>query len=551
MVRSLVLLSRLRVVGVFRRWRRSLSRPKGILVTVVLGLLIINWIGFLIATPFLMSNAAPTPMPIWLERFGPAGLAAISLLVLLTSTGESKLYFSPAEIDFLFAGPYTRRQLIGYKLCLVLLSTTFSAVIFGLLGLSRATLIGSSFLGAWLTLLFFTLAQMVFGLAVSTLGALVWSRTRRLILLALGIGLAAVIVANRSSLRPNDWLAFAQTIERSQITAVVLTPFGWFFRTYLARDLGSLVSAALPALLMNLVLVGLVFALDAGSLEAAALASAQRLTKLQKALGGGGTLKLGGQRPGWFQGRLPNPPWWGGVGPNLWRQLLSAVGNPSRLLILFGLFGGVPYLFAVALRGNLHSEEILLAAAPSILVASTLVLSLLLAYDFRGDLDVMETLKMLPIRPGWIALGQVLTPAIFASLVQISAAVGLLVGSGGVPGYPGVITLGLMVLFPANLYFFVVENLLFLWFPSRLIAGQFDGMAIVRQLLLLVAKGLAMGFGFSLAAGVGAGIYFLFGRQPIAALGAVWVTLAGLALALIPLLGLAFRKFDLSHDVPA
>ena len=551
MVRSLVLLTRLRAGGVFRRWRRSLARPKGILVTVVLGLLVLIWVGFLVAMPFLAPTPTSTPLPGWLERYGPAGLCAITLVTLFTSTGEQTLYFSPAEIDFLFAGPYNRRQLLGYKLILALLSASFSAVIFGLLGLSRATVIGSSFLGAWLTLMFFTLSQLVFGLAISTLGSLAWSRTRRLVLVTLGIVLAVTILPNRATLRATDWAGLAQTVEQSPITAVVLTPFGWFFRTYLARDLASLISAATPALLTNLVLVGLVFALEAGSLEAAAAASAQRLAKIQQAVGGGGTIKLGGRRVGWFKGRFPNPPWWGGVGPNLWRQMLSALGNPTRLLILFGLFGGAPSLFAATLQGNPRSQEILLAVTPSILASATLFLSMLLAYDFRGDLDVMETLKTLPIRPNRLALGQVLTPAILASLLQISAAVGLLVGAGGLPGLGGTIALGLMILFPANLYFFVVENLLFLWFPSRMVAGQFDGMAIVRQLLLLALKGVAMGLALTLAAGVGVGVYFLFGRQMIAGLGAVWVTLAGLALALVPLLGQSFRNFDLNHDVPA
>ena len=501
--------------------------------------------------PFMAPTSMPTPIPDWVERYGPAGLCLVTLVTLLSSTGEPTLYFSPAEIDFLFAGPYTRRQLLGYKLLLALLSASFSAVIFGLLGLSRATLIGSSFLGAWLTLMFFTLAQMVFGLAISTLDSLTWSRTRRLVLITLGVLLALAILPNRATLRTTDWASLLEMVERSPIAAVVLTPFGWFFRTYLARDLDSLLAAAIPALLTNLVLVGLVFALDTGSLEAAAAASSGRLAKIQRAVGGGGTIKLGGRRASWFKGRFPNPPWWGGVGPNLWRQMLSALSNPTRLLILFVLFGGAPYLFASAMQGNPKSQEILLASSPSILASATLFLSMLLAYDFRGDLDVMETLKTLPIRPSWIAFGQILTPTILASVLQISAAVGLLVGAGGLPGLEGTIALGLMILFPANLYFFEVENLLFLWFPSRMVAGQFDGMAIVRQLLLLAVKGVAMGLASILAVGVGVGVYFLCGRQIIAVLGAVWVTLAGLAIALIPLLGKAFRNFDLNHDVPA
>jgi len=41
----------------------------------------------------------------------------------------------------------------------------------------------------------------------------------------------------------------------------------------------------------------------------------------------------------------------------------------------------------------------------------------MLLFDFRGDLEHLEQLKSLPLRPSAIVLGQLLTPTVLASIV--------------------------------------------------------------------------------------------------------------------------------------
>lgn len=550
MIAALVLLTRLRLAGVFRKWRRSLRRPKGLLVTIVLGLIIVPWFGFLLALPFF-TPPQPGPTANLVERFGPLALFGMTAFSLITSSGEMTLYFSPAEIDFLFAGPYTRRQLIGYKLILALLSTTSSALLFALIGSSGSTRFGSAFLGLVLVLMLFQLTQIIVGLGLNVLGTLAWNRLRRGVLVGVFVVVAVAVWPSRSTLEATDWKAVAMAVEGSPVTRVLLTPFSWFVRTVFAGNLAAFVQAAIPALLVDLGLVGLVFALDAGYLEVAAAASARRLARVQKLLRGGGTIATRDRRRGWLRWQAPDPPWWGGVGPHAWRQMVSASADPRRVVILTAIFAGLPYLAGSILTGHPRSQEIFLASAPSVIVLATLFLSLMLAYDFRGDLDVMETLKMLPVRPVWLACGQMLTPTVLATFLQGCATGGLLLGVGGLPGLERVVLLGLCMLFPANLYFFAIENLLFLWYPTRAVAGQFDGAAVIRQLLMLLVKGVALLIAAAWTAGVGGAAYFLSGQRLEPALVAGILALAALALALLPLLGRAFLQFDVTHDIPA
>ena len=46
----------------------------------------------------------------------PAALLGLLLMALFTATRQEGIVFSPAEVDFLFSGPFTRRQLLFYKL---------------------------------------------------------------------------------------------------------------------------------------------------------------------------------------------------------------------------------------------------------------------------------------------------------------------------------------------------------------------------------------------------------------------------------------------------
>ena len=71
-----------------------------------------------------------------------------------------------------------------------------------------------------------------------------------------------------------------------------------------------------------------------------------------------------------------------------------------------------------------------------------------------------------------------------------------------------------------------------------------------RQLLLLFAKLMVVGFSGGVAVGIGALFYgFLVPSLPLT-LMLTWLFLAGFVAALIPLAVTAFQQFDVARDAP-
>src|SRR5262249_59206383 len=108
-------------------------------------------------------------------------------------------------------------------------------------------------------------------------------------------------------------------------------------------------------------------------------------------------------------------------------------------------------------------------ATAGLLLWLTIVLTTMVPFDFRGDLERMEVLKTLPL-PAWrVALGQLVTPVLLLYLVQA-----LLLGAVQLAWGQWNFLLVLFLVFapPANLLVFGLDNLLFLWFPSRVVAAN-------------------------------------------------------------------------------
>ena len=546
MDRSLWLLMRLRFGALARRWKKTLSKPKGIVMAVITALVFAPWL-----VSVAMSSQLDIKPPLEpIRRYAPLGLFVLTFGSLLFSAGEQALYYSPAEVTFLFAGPYRKRQILGYKLFTTALLCLFSALFLSLASLMATPRLISGFVGSFVLMLFLQLLQMVAGLAAGTLGALAWSRGRRLILAGLVALVGLAILSAGRELGSAGPMEALRKIEGSPVATAVLTPFRWFVLAFTAEKVWpDLVRWAGLGLMVDLALIGLVFALDAGYLEAASASSARRFARLRRLGGGGGGVRsMATRRTGRFRFRPPEPPWWGGVGPNFWRQMTGALGDPGRMVGVLAMLSAVPIVIIVIVPRDPGQAEALPSLCMGMIGWLSVFLSLLIPYDFRGDVDLMEELKALPISPNRLALGQLLTPTLIATAGQAVAMAVVMVGLGGF----GVAARAFLAfLLPVNLLFYAIENLLFLWYPSRIVPGQFDVMATGRMMLFMLAKFLGLGIGSGLAALAGTAAYFATGRNILPALVAAWVAMAACALAILPLVGRAFDRFDVSSDIPA
>src|SRR5207249_4705098 len=94
----------------------------------VAGMCIFTWVFSLFFLPVPVDAAERLER---IRRFGPFTLLFLCFLNLITSSAERAVIpFTPAEVNFLFAGPFRRRQLLGFKLVITLLSCLAAAAFF-------------------------------------------------------------------------------------------------------------------------------------------------------------------------------------------------------------------------------------------------------------------------------------------------------------------------------------------------------------------------------------------------------------------------------------
>jgi hypothetical protein len=487
------------------------------------------------------------------RRYGPYALLGMCLLTLLNSSGErSPVRFSPPEVDFLFPGPFSRRQLLAYKLIVGFLSIALGAVF--LLMWSSSLRFGhiplaARYAGLLLALIFIHLFSVVIGFTASAIGARAYNRVRKVILAAVvGLLVFVALGAGGGFLRQAPQEMFRH-VEQSPIAQTLLAPFRWFVLALTAPRLWpDFAQWAGSCLLVDAVLLVLAFVMDVHYLESAAAASERLYAQLQRVRTGGAaaaTLRVSG--PVRFS--LPSLPWWGGIGPIAWRQMLAVPRSRATIVFLCFL---VP-LFAMAFIPNLRAAggehfniSVFLGGQ---IIAMTIIMSGLFAFDFRADIGRMDVLKALPIAPVPLVIGELVTPVLFVSLIQ-AVALGVIVTTAVKPDAAVHFALALPFAIPFNFLLFAVDNLLFLHFPTKVLnVSPADFQAMGRYALTNLARFLVLGLATGVAAVAGLVVH-LIANSALAALVTAWVLLAVFGATLVPFIALAFRQFDVARDTP-
>ncbi len=534
MDRSLWLLLRLRVVAWFRKRSRGLRTLKGVFLAVLGTLVFLPVLASFLFTPrILIAIQADL-----IRRHGPLGLFLYCVLNVLLSSGDRSVYYSPAEVNFLFSGPYRPRQLLIYKIVGGVGASIVTGLFMAFAFAHHASLFLSAFAGLTLTLLLIYLFSLAVGLTISTFGALAYSLGRRLLLAGLAaLAFAAVWPIGRQALTLPFRVVLARILASPGVNLALL-PFRPFVMAFAAETIWpDLAVWSALALAVDLALVGLVLGLNAGFLEASAAAS-RRVHRRQSSVKG---------RPGLLWGssiatriRVPMLPWLGGLGPNLWRQLTTACRAPS---ILFTL--GASFLIPIVVM-IVTAPEHRLPLTFEALAVMGVVAQPGLGFDFRSDYLRIGDLKTLPIRPTSLVLGQVLTPVVLlwvAQILSIAVLDRLEPESGPILGAAA------LLLLPFNFVLAAIDNLYFLWYPHRTTGlNSFDVQAIGRQLLLLTAKTVGLTLIGAVAAAFGALVYYFGGQNLGAAVVAAAVVMAGSGLALVPVVAQALEGFEAARD---
>jgi hypothetical protein len=545
----LILLLGLRLRGWLRRAGRSLSSVKGIVLT-ILGLLV--FAPTIMAMFFDRGARTLNTVEMW-QRFMPWGLLAYSILTLVFTRAEQAVVFSPAEMQFLFPAPFTRRQLLGYKIASSLGLLCFSALIMSIFMVRNLLWAPAAYIGILLALWFMQLFSMLVMLATQAAGAASYTWPRRLFALAILLGLG--FLAYRAGMdsfanwNPENF----QEFEARPLIRAILAPFQWMTRTLTATSLPELLLWGGLSLLLNLALIAAILLLDAQYLESSSAASEKlyaRIERMRKSGIAPSVRHRGNRKP---RLSLPLPPRWGGVGPIAWRQGTTALRDFGRALLLIVIYSFALLPVAIASlnqRGNAGGRAPFefLYIMEIMILAMGLFLPALFPFDFRGDTERIDLLKSLPLSSIRLVLGEILVPILMLTCLQWTLLALIAAIRGNASSTYFLIAFGAL---PINTALVIVENLIFLLFPYRLQAQTpGDMQTIGRSILNMLAKMLVLGIMAAIAGALGALAFFL-SRNLDLALILAWTVAGLLALALLPVLAWAFRAFDVSRDTPS
>jgi hypothetical protein len=479
------------------------------------------------------------------DSFGamiPVVMLLYVAMAILTSLGERAIYFSPSDVDFLFPAPFSRRQILLYK---ILGNVTAAIYIALIMPTSLARWIRSwpaAAVGFFLAFLAVNSLTMCVQLIAQSVTARAFTRARKLLLYGL-IAAAAVALGQAASRGLEGWQETLLQVRHSAAAEIVLAPFAVFAKIIAAERLipDTLGWVALGAIMIVSV-YALAIRLDANYLETAVRVSQQMQERRRRAMRGG--IFAAYSKGAVQSSRLPQPPWLGGVGPLVWRQMVQSLrgGRGAMLLAVIAVLAiGGPFAFGA------HQTNTLPTVLPHIVIGIAAYAGILISAQaplgFRGDYEQMELLKSLPIRPLAMACGETVAAAMILVLLEwlVFAATALIAPAAAAELFVA----GLFAL-PYNWIMFGMENLLFLLYPSPVIVTGSEGfLKMGRLMLFMLAKFLVLGAAAAVAAIPAAIVYFVTQSIPAACLVA-WLALLVPTVGILLLVTSAFERYDVS-----
>jgi len=507
---------------------------------IVLGMIFVPNLLMFVAGNDMPGGGEPTHRV--LRELFPIVLLGFCGLSLLTSAGERAIYFSPSDIDWLFAAPVTRRELLLYKITSGVISKIALGALYATAFIRFLPTWSGGYVGLVLSLLFIDGIAMCAQLAGQIVSMRAYTATRKAALAAVAVGVVIGLARFEMGAVRGSWLDALTAFRSSPVGQVVLAPFEVFARVATSSQwTAGIVGWAMIGVAINAVIYGVAIALDANFLETAVRVS-ERLQKARKRRVRGAI--VGPSRSPRRAGPHKRTPWLGGSGPIAWRQTKEIVRR-RRQFLLFAVVPAVGvalFAFFSSSRSIQNSELLPLHVAIGIAYV-TLILSSNVPLGFKGDLDCMDHLKSLPIHPLPLAAGQLVVVTATVTFAQ------WLIAGAAAAAYPReFVPLAVVACFAVqfNLILFGLENALFLVYPYRLHGRASDGLLNMGKVMLfMLAKMLWIAISAGLAA-IPAGVAYLVVGNSIVVWAIAWCALLLPSAATVGLVAWAFARYDVS-----
>lgn len=469
----------------------------------------------------------------------PFYLTAFALLPIIVGNDDRAIAFSPAEIDFLFSGPFSRRHLVAYKMFKLVLGSLLGGVLFSLWLNRIVGFFPTAVAGATLALIFINLLTTVVSLVRDIVQERSFTIIRRVATLLLFGGIGGVIVyLQKHDLTSRDGLQQLGTLTPVRIITAPARVFAHVcaarsfpeFSMWVGACLGMIAGAACGVL-----------ALDKGYMEAALNASQRRAQRLSRATRG---MSVNTGKPM----KALNVPGVAALGPGgaiVKRQLLTAIRGSRGWIFALVFAVGYGYLMS-RIAGGPRGAAGITALIPGLAIL-LMMLPQTLRFDFRSDLDHLDWLKTLPMTAMTISLAELAVPTLILSLVGL-----LITGIAGalLDMAPSNLVMIILAAPPAGFIIIALENIVFLLLPTRLFApGQASMVFSGRRILMMLFRLALFTVGGGLVFGAGAAAWALTRSVP-ATYAAGWLVLILIGLSLLKAVSWAFARFDVSLDMP-
>ncbi|HET6763968.1 MAG TPA: hypothetical protein VFH27_09850 [Longimicrobiaceae bacterium] len=541
--------------GQWRFLRRRLGSVKGALSTLATAVFAVVLIGAQLARLWLH---APPAAPAAVARFYAPVAGAMMLMGAYAAKG---LALKPAEIDFLFAGPLTARQVLRHYVLSRLPVQAAASLWLAAYAVPVATLpaAGAAAVLLWVCFSFSlaTLTVVLRGMADDLLGpraraALRWGVRAALVLAVASVALAAYRVGDaRFALRA------AADSAGARLCALPALPVA---RLLTATTSAVALTAAVQALVLIAAVLGAALAADVDLRDRSALASARLARRLAR-LRGERVVRDADEPVVRTRAartvRVPELRFLGRAAPIARRQLAELRRDRGRMavaiattLLLNALMAGGP---AALVAGQVSALEPRTAgwALASLVLLVPILTTGHLGLDFRRDLDRMVALRALPVAPMTVATGQIFAPVLLLCIAQAAC---LAVIAAVTRAVTPVAALGtLLALVPLVWTAVAVDNTVFLLLPHRpRPTGSPAGIQIAaRGYLIAIVKLIAITLAL-LGAGIAGYVVWLMAGGALAIVAvAATVILAATAWVWTWLAARAFAAFDVTRDVPA
>ena len=553
-------LARLKFRAAIRRQKRRLRRPSGWIFG-LLGLFLMAGWGASLFLGRSLRGGEPTTEVVFVQ----GAIAILSTMTLFGALNHRGLYLPKEEIERLFASPVSRSDLVRYRLVTNLFRSLFAGIVFGCLSIGRLPHPVFGFVGIVLTMITLPLvgqaASLVFGDAENRWGKLVSGRWTRVMQVLSGVGLwflvMGLIFSDRIvELEPGDYsvsdpIGAVRALLDHPVVRALLLPLKPWALLMTAPDAATFATWFAVCAILWVVLFELIARIPIDFRELSLETSAdvaRRLNRMRSGGFGAAVGKASRRTAGW------TVPWLFGRGPFgavAWLKLGAILRKARGTVLVSGLIvGALTVVFTMTFDSG--GPEDAIGGAAAIAVLGTFYLCAGLKFDFRSDLDLMETIKAWPVRPSRVFLATLLPETLLVSGVLAAAIlVRAAVTSSFHPALLGIVA----ALPPVILAWVALDNAVFLFALVRFVPGQEGALhhmgrslalMFLRMSLLLATAALAIGPG---------SLLWLIAREALGTsestawwmAGALaWSVLIGVDGFLIFVGGKLFQRFDVS-----